>query len=84
MEARGWGKKTEAELNHPYHLGLPAKELAGTGGVAQHDRDRDRRGLWSPPAAAWFPAIPMGAIAESPCWWRSTSWTCKSTFLVLW
>jgi enoyl-CoA hydratase/carnithine racemase len=30
MEAKGWGKKTEAELNHPYHLGLLANELAGS------------------------------------------------------
>ena len=30
MKAKGWGKKTEAELNHPYHLGLLAKELAAS------------------------------------------------------
>ena len=29
MEAKGWVKKTKAELNHTYHLGLLAKEFAG-------------------------------------------------------
>ena len=33
MEAKGWGQKTEAELNQTEHLGRLARELAGSAGT---------------------------------------------------